>query len=38
MVSQVKINPGTTITWTDTTGDLAMTLNNLATGTGRQGA
>lgn len=28
----------TSITWTDTTGDLAMTLNNLAAGAGRQGA
>ncbi len=28
----------TSITWTDTTGDLVMTLNNLAAGAGRQGA
>lgn len=28
----------TSTTWTDTTGDLAMTLNNLASGSGRQGA
>lgn len=29
---------GTAVKWTDTTGDLAMTLNNLAAGAGRQGA
>lgn len=29
---------GTAVQWTDTTGDLAMTLNNLAAGAGRQGA
>ena len=28
----------TSITWTDSSGDLAMTLNNLAAGAGRQGA
>ena len=30
--------PETAISWTDTTGTLAMTLNNLAAGAGRQGA
>lgn len=30
--------PESGTTWTDTTGDLAMALNNLAAGAGRQGA
>jgi len=38
MVNKVYSNAETAITWTDTTGDLAMTLNNLATAAGRQGA
>ena len=38
MVAKVYINKETAITWTDTTGDLAMTLNNLAAGVARQGA
>lgn len=29
---------GTAVKWTDTTGDLALTFNNLAAGAGRQGA
>lgn len=38
MANKIYIAPETATTWTDTTGDLAMTLNNLATVTGRQGA
>ena len=38
MPSKIYINPEATTTWTDATGDLAMTLNNLASGAGRQGA
>ena len=38
MANKVYKIDETSITWTDTTGDLAMTLNNLAAGTGRQGA
>ena len=38
MVAKVYINKETAITWTDTTGDLAMTLNNLAAAAARQGA
>lgn len=38
MANKVYVIPEAATTWTDTTGDLAMTLNNLAAGTGRQGA
>lgn len=38
MPNAVYQKAGTSVTWTDTTGDLAMTLNNLAAGAGRQGA
>lgn len=38
MANLVYILPETAIVWSDTTGDLAMTLNNLATTVGRQGA
>jgi hypothetical protein len=38
MANAVYQKAAASVTWTDTTGDLAMTLNNLAAGTGRQGA
>jgi hypothetical protein len=38
MANLVYQNDEAAITWTDTTGTLAMTLNNLAAGAGRQGA
>lgn len=39
MANAVYRKAGTTVTWSDTTGDLAITLNNLAaSGNGRQGA
>lgn len=36
--NKVYIVRGTPIVWSDTTGDLAITINNLAAGTGRVGA
>jgi len=38
MANAVYQKSGTAVKWSDTTGDLAMTLNNLAAGAGRQGA
>lgn len=38
MANAVYQKAGTAVRWTDTTGDLAITLNNLAAGAGRQGA
>lgn len=38
MANAIYQKAGTAVQWTDTTGDLAMTLNNLAAGAGRQGA
>lgn len=38
MANPVYQKAGTAVTWTDSTGDLAMTLQNLAAGAGRQGA
>lgn len=38
MANPVYQKAGTSVTWTDTTGDLGMTLNDLTTGTGQQGA
>lgn len=38
MANLVYQNDGTAISWTDTTGTYAMTLNNLAASAGRQGA
>lgn len=38
MPNAVYQTTGTSVTWTDSSGDLAMTLQNLAATTGRQGA
>lgn len=38
MANAIYQKAGTAITWNDSSGDLAMTLNNLASGAGRQGA
>lgn len=38
MANAVYTKAGTSVQWTDSTGDLAMTLQNLAAGAGRQGA
>ncbi len=38
MTVDLKTTRGTPIVWTDTTGDLAITLNNLAAGAARIGA
>lgn len=38
MANKIYSVQETAIEWTDTTGDFAMTLNNLAAGAGRQGA
>jgi hypothetical protein len=38
MANLILGTTGTPVAWTDSTGDLAMTLNNLAAGAGRQGA
>ena len=38
MVRAIEQKTGTAVKWTDSGGDLAMTLQNLAAGAGRQGA
>ena len=38
MANEVYLVRGTPVVWSDTTGDLAITINNLATVTGRVGA
>lgn len=38
MANAVYQKAGTAVTWQDSTGDLAITLQNLAAGAGRQGA
>lgn len=38
MANAVYQRAGSAVRWTDTTGNLAVTLNNLAAGAGRQGA
>ena len=38
MANELYLVRGTPIVWSDTTGDLAMTLNNLVAGAGRVGA